>query len=120
MPRRLEPDKPTDPTYRQIWRVVDGVVKSALDAHPDFLASQAKIRTVRNSIVKRVAGAIHGYAEQSAWVRSGSSPADASAGIVEDDSREALLTLGASASPVAARQREGDRTRPPASPDTAA
>lgn len=78
--KRLEPEKAPDPTYRQIWRVVDGAVRSALAAHPEYLASGARPRTVRNSIVKRVVGALHGYAEESAWVRSGFSPADDRAG----------------------------------------
>nr|USU32853.1 hypothetical protein NG677_03915 [Methylobacterium sp. OTU13CASTA1] len=76
MPNRLQPEKPGSPDYRQIWRVVDGAVASALEAHPDYVAPGRKVRTVRNSIVKRVTGAILGYAEQPAWVRSGSSPAD--------------------------------------------
>lgn len=76
VPKRLQPEKPGSPDYRQIWRVVDGAVASALDAHPNYVAPGKKLRTVRNSIVKRVTGAIIGYAEQSAWVRSGSSPAD--------------------------------------------
>jgi hypothetical protein len=72
---RLQPEK-GDPTYRQIWRVVDGAVTTALAAHPEFLAPTARLRTVRNSIVKRVVGALHGYAAQAAWVRSASSAAD--------------------------------------------
>lgn len=73
---RLRPEKISTPTYRQIWRVVDGAVASAFAAHPDYVASGKKLSTVRNSITKRVTGAIAGYAEQSAWVRSGSIPAD--------------------------------------------
>lgn len=72
----IEPTKPASPTYRQIWRVVDGAVDLALSAHPEYLNPGKKVSTIRNSIVKRVVGALHGYAEQSAWVRSGSSPAD--------------------------------------------
>lgn len=79
MTKRLHPEKPGSPTYRQIWRIVDGAVNEALKAHPEYLASKAKARTVRNSITKRVVGAITGYAEQSAWVRSGSSSADETA-----------------------------------------
>lgn len=78
---RLEPRKPgASPTYRQIWRVVDGAVDLALSAHPEYIAPGKNPRTVRNSIVKRVVGAITGYAEQSAWTRSGSSPACEEAG----------------------------------------
>lgn len=74
--QRLQPGKASQPTYRQVWRIVDGAVHLALSTHPEYLASGANLKTVRNSIVKRVTGAICGYAEQSAWVRSGSSPAD--------------------------------------------
>lgn len=76
--KRLQPEKFDSPTYRQIWRVVDGAVATALTSHPEYLANGARVRSVRNSIVKRVVGAIYGYAEQSAWVRSGFSPADES------------------------------------------
>lgn len=75
---RLRPEKPDAPGYRQIWRMVDGAVAQAFAAHPEYLAPGARVRTVRNSIVKRVTGAIHGHAAQAARVRSGpSSPADA-------------------------------------------
>lgn len=73
--RRLHPEKPGSPAYRQIWRIVDGAVASAFAAHPDYVASNKRLRTVRNSIVKRVVGAVTSHAEQSARVRSGSSPA---------------------------------------------
>jgi hypothetical protein len=73
---RLEPRKlGASPTYRQIWRVVDGAVDLALSAHPEYIAPGKNPRTVRNSIVKRVVGAILSYSEQSGWVRSGSSSA---------------------------------------------
>lgn len=79
--KRLRPQKrPISPDYRQVWRVVDGAVALALTSHPEYLAPRIDAKTVRNSIVKRVVGAITGYAEQSAWVRSGSSPADTSVG----------------------------------------
>jgi hypothetical protein len=73
--KRLQPEKPGSPAYRQIWRIVDGAVASAFAAHPDYVASNKRLRTVRNSIVKRVVGAVTSHAEQSARVRSGSSPA---------------------------------------------
>ncbi|MGX7709150.1 hypothetical protein [Methylobacterium sp. Gmos1] len=75
--RRLRREKPGSPAYRQIWRIVDGAVAQALDAHPEYLAPGARVRTVRNSIVKRVTGAITGHAAQAARVRSeASNPAD--------------------------------------------
>lgn len=62
---RLEPRKlGANPTYRQIWRVVDGAVDLALSAHPEYIAPGKNPRTVRNSIVKRVVGAIVGYQTQ--------------------------------------------------------
>ncbi len=76
----INPTKAATPTYRQIWRVVDGAVDLALSAHPEYVAPGKKIRTVRNSIVKRVVGALYGYAEQSAWTRSGLGPAGEKSG----------------------------------------
>ena len=62
------------PTYRQLWRVVDGAVADALVHHTDYLTSKGS-RSARNSIVKRVTGAILGYATQAAYGRSRSSRA---------------------------------------------
>lgn len=62
--------------YRQLWRIVDGAVRSALETHPDYLTEKGRrTATARRLIVKRVVGAVMGYAEQSAQGRSGASPA---------------------------------------------
>jgi len=59
--RRLKPLKPGK-EYRAIWRIVDGAVKKALDAHPDYLSSKGmRYRTARMSITKRVVGDIVSY-----------------------------------------------------------
>jgi hypothetical protein len=43
------------PEARRLWAVVDGAVKKALDAHPEYLStSGVDSKTVRNSITKRV------------------------------------------------------------------
>lgn len=105
MPGRTAPQQGT-PTYRQVWRVVDGAVREALRAHPDYVAPGHRPGKVRNSITKRVTGAICGYAEQSAWVRSGCSPADKSTAsrltedvaegpVVRSSGGEAVLSLPA-------------------------
>jgi len=70
--------------YRQLWRVVDGAVADAMKQHPDYYTNSGT-RKARASIVKRVTGAVMGYAEQSAQGRSGSSPA-------ADEDRGAILT----------------------------
>lgn len=58
--------------YRQLWRIVDGAVADAFKMHPNYLSEDGKRwQTARQSIVKRVTGAILGYAEQSAQGRSG-------------------------------------------------
>ena len=98
---RLQPEKAGDPDYRQIWRVVDGAVRATFEAHPEYLAPKASVRTVRNSIVKRVTGAIHGYAEQSAWGRSGSSPAAERAGAARTDPAGGAAYTSASAALIA-------------------
>ena len=76
----IDPNKAASPTYRQIWRVVDGTVDLALSAHPEYLNPGKRVSTIRNSIVKRVVGALHGYSVQTGWTRSGSSPASENTG----------------------------------------
>lgn len=66
---------PASPAKRQLWRVVDGAVRDAMASHPDWLASERAALKLRNSITKRVVGSVMGYAETSAWGRSGSSSA---------------------------------------------
>ena len=58
------PLPPGNPQSRQLWRLVDGAVRSAFAAHPDYLANKRMEKTVRNSIVKRVTGTIIGYVEE--------------------------------------------------------
>lgn len=58
-----------DSRYRQIWRVVDGAVADALKMHPDYLTSKGSW-AARESIVKRVTGAITGYEAQASRGRS--------------------------------------------------
>lgn len=55
--------------YRQLWRVVDGAVADAFAQHPDYLSAKGA-RAARASVVKRVVGAVLGFAEQSAEGRS--------------------------------------------------
>jgi hypothetical protein len=76
MPKRTAPEQGS-PTYRQVWRVVDGAVREALRAHPDYIAAGHRAGKVRNSITKRVVGAVCGYSAQAGWARSGFSPASA-------------------------------------------
>lgn len=66
--QRKKPPK-GDARYRRIWRIVDGAVQDAFSRHPEYL-TEAGARSARLSIVKRVAGSIQGYAEQSAQGRS--------------------------------------------------
>jgi len=62
---RIRPVK-DPPLYRQLWFVVDGAVMDALRHHPEYLATEYRTRfgerTVRNSINKRVTGALTSYA----------------------------------------------------------
>lgn len=68
------------PAYRQLWRVVDGAVTDAFAQHPDYLTDKGE-QSARMSVVKRVTGAVHGYAKLSfagrrlAEAGSGFSPA---------------------------------------------
>lgn len=66
---RIKPSKPDD-TYGQMWRVVDGAVAECFRAHPDYLPKGENKRTIRASLVKRVTGAVLGFAVQAAKARS--------------------------------------------------
>ena len=68
------PPQKTETAYRQLWRVVDAAVAEAFKAHPDYLTERGA-RLARQSINKRVVGAIHGYAVEAAKRRSGGNPA---------------------------------------------
>lgn len=71
--KKMKPAKP-DADYRRTWRIVEGAVRDAIAAHPEYL-TQIGARNARSSITKRVTGAIQGHAEQSARGRSGEQPA---------------------------------------------
>ena len=66
----IKPPKGERTSYAALWRVVDGAVSDAIAMHPEYLAGAKDKRAVRNSIVKRVTGAVHGYAVQAARGRS--------------------------------------------------
>ena len=66
----LNPPKGADTAYGQLWRVIDGAVRAAFTAHPEYIPPGQREKTVRNSIVKRVTGLVLSFAEQSAKVRS--------------------------------------------------
>jgi len=59
-PRRIKPVK-TDDFYHQMWRLVDGAVRKAFMDHPEYLAPSVREKTVRQSINKRVVGALAGF-----------------------------------------------------------
>lgn len=65
MRRTKPPPEKTHPLYREVWRVVDGAVADAFKMHPDYLSKKGRTgRAARRSIVKRVVGAVLGFAEQ--------------------------------------------------------
>lgn len=52
--------------YKQLWRGVDGAVRDCFHHHPDYLTPKGINRsTARQSIVKRVTGAVLGFANVS-------------------------------------------------------
>jgi hypothetical protein len=64
--KRIKPQKRPSVGYSRIWRVVDGAVRDALQNHPDYLSQKgARFSACRQSIVKRVTGAILSFAEES-------------------------------------------------------
>ena len=70
MMKRLAPEKNPSNAYRQLWRVVDGAIMDCFLHHPEYIPVGARARVIRNSIVKRVVGALLGYAVQTAQGRS--------------------------------------------------
>jgi hypothetical protein len=67
---RWNPNKKPDIGYRQIWRIVDGAVRDTFANHPEYLSNKHARATITASIVKRVAGSLHGWAAQTAQGRS--------------------------------------------------
>ena len=59
-------NQPTRGLYREIWKVVDGAIRSTFHHHPEYLSgdnsSEALELKIRNSITKRVTGALTSYA----------------------------------------------------------
>lgn len=80
--------------YRRLWRIVEGAVQLAIDAHPDYIVDYR----ARASITKRVVGALQGHAAQAARSRSGADPAAVSG---------KRGSLGCPSSPPSACTREG-------------
>lgn len=74
--RRIPPPKERghESDYRRLWRLVDGALADTIRHHPEYFRTK-DLRAVRQSIAKRVVGAIKGHAEQSARGRSGQKPA---------------------------------------------
>lgn len=73
--KRTKPLHPDAGPYRQLWRLVDGAVVDALNAHPDYLSTKGyHDDTARRSIVKRVVGAVLGYAGQATTSQRGAGP----------------------------------------------
>lgn len=60
--------------YIKLWRVIDGAVFDAFKMHPEYLTDRGH-KNARLSVVKRVAGAITGFAAEAAKGRSGKEPA---------------------------------------------
>ena len=57
------PPQKTTTAYRSLWRVIDGAVADAFAMHPEYLAA-GRERDARASVVKRVTGAVLGFADQ--------------------------------------------------------
>jgi hypothetical protein len=66
---RTRMPKCPDASYRQLWRIVNGAVRTTFRAHPEYLTPAGHESAVQ-SITKRVTGSLHGYAAQSALNRS--------------------------------------------------
>ncbi len=57
--RRVKPPpQKTDSEYKRLWKIIDGAVADSFFHHKDYLNPQVSPKVVRNSINKRVTGAI--------------------------------------------------------------
>lgn len=73
--RKLMPKKELPHSdYHKIWRIVDGAVSDAFYHHPDYLTPKGK-RAARESIVKRVTGAVLSSMGKPMGGRTGHGPA---------------------------------------------
>jgi hypothetical protein len=81
--------------YSQLWRIVDGAVRDALETHPDYLTKKG-MRSARASITKRVTGAVLGYTSQVAEGRSGERPAAATGAALLQVASRGVRNLGLS------------------------
>lgn len=52
------PPQKKDDDYHKLWRIVDGAVQDALYHHEEYLNPRIRYKTVRESINKRVVGAV--------------------------------------------------------------
>lgn len=50
-----------DRLYQQLWRVVDGAVASTFQAHPGYIPEHYREKNIRDSINRRVVGALIGF-----------------------------------------------------------
>lgn len=69
--KRIKPPK-WGRDYRSVHRLVDGAVRGTFIAHPEYLTEKGnQFFAARRSLVKRVTGAVLGFAKEKAKVRSG-------------------------------------------------
>ena len=67
--RKLKPPpEKTSTEYAKLWRVVDGAVRRCFDAHPEYVWNCNQV-VARNSINKRVVGAVLSFAVEAAKAR---------------------------------------------------
>lgn len=77
--RRIKPVRIDDPFYHQMWRIVDGAVRKTFQDHPEYLSNPGREKTVRQSISKRVVGALSGFVGQERLIlraRRGTDPVE--------------------------------------------
>ncbi len=70
--KRIKPVK-LDPFYHQMWRIVDGAVRKTFQDHPEYIREGKTEKIVRQSIAKRVVGALAGFVGEERLILSRSS-----------------------------------------------
>lgn len=61
--KRIKPVKPGK-LYHRVWRELDGAIMDCFKHHPEYVV-QGKMRSCRESLIKRTTGAVMSFLEQS-------------------------------------------------------
>ena len=74
--QRLRAPK-NNPIHRELWKIIDGAIDDTFTTHPEYLTAAAgkRGRIARLSLLKRIAGTLTSFIEQSMRGRAQGAPA---------------------------------------------